>query len=424
MSTINVETAALVRHASGRYGDAMACAGIGRYVRHVGAVPDFAWGSLEWAQKWRTEWAEACDDRVREASLASERFGDVGETLYQVAANYAEADIGVEADLSALAGGPLMPFVDALGAPPSGVARPGGDFQAPDRHTGAVIPSIPDDTPVNHDLNMLLKDGSIIQQDLYPKGADLSKTPKAQLRAELMTEGRRKLWEFITEWYDDLQTAEKLVRQWGVVEGTSSTGLIDEASAAWPGIIANRANLLRLGANAYRTLRENMANQVKDLQQYWASPGAASAYVIYASSLGRYYDAIADNLQWLGDEGVEAAKTIDSLQLSYANVGYSHIGVIATQLQAYNEAAASLSKATGDPLKALGDALTALTDSLIESWKAAANKAGGTLAVSDKVIDRAPHFDNNNHALELPPSGPSNEWRGDGWKPGTRIPTP
>jgi hypothetical protein len=30
------------------------------------------------------------------------------------------------------------------------------------------------------------------------------------------------------------------------------------AGAAWPGIIANRANLLKLGANAYRDLKDGL----------------------------------------------------------------------------------------------------------------------------------------------------------------------
>ncbi len=121
--TLNVETAALVRHATGRYSDAMACDAIGHYVAHVGAVPDSAWGSLSWTQKWKTEWHDAVQDRVKEAGLACERFGDVGETLYQVAADYAHTDINVAADFAAIQNSPIMPFVTALEHPAGVTAR-------------------------------------------------------------------------------------------------------------------------------------------------------------------------------------------------------------------------------------------------------------------------------------------------------------
>jgi hypothetical protein len=77
-----------------------------------------------------------------------------------------------------------------------------------------------------------------------------------------------------------------------------------------------------------------MGSQVTDLQRYWSSPGASGAYYIYADSLGSYADAIADNLQWLGEEGEKAAQTIDDRQLAYANLGYQHIGIISAQLRA------------------------------------------------------------------------------------------
>jgi len=252
---------------------------------------------------------------------------------------------------------------------------------------------------------------------MWPAGTDLSKTPTGMLKAEMMTEGRKRLWEFIGEWSGQLQTAETIVAQWGIGPAKSSIDMIDEASDAWPGIIANRANLLKLGANAYRDLKENIASQVKDLQQYWTSPGAAGSYCIYANSLGDYYDAIAGNLQWLGEEGEKAAQTIDDLQLAYANLGYEHIKIIAAQLQAYNDAANSLSHAVDEPLKALADAVIGLVNSLIASWDAAATKAQASLNVSQKVIDGAPHFADNNQDVKQPPQSPSDDWRGKGWKP-------
>jgi hypothetical protein len=416
--TLSVEAAALVRHATGRYSDAMACDAIGHYVAHVGAVPDSAWGSLSWTQKWKTEWHEAVQDRVKEASLASERLGDVGPTLYQVAADYAHTDIKVAADFSAIGDSPILPFVTALEQPANATAHPGGHLSAPAAYTGgAYTVSIPDDTPEGHDLNQLFHDGRLNQQQAWPAGTDLSTTPTGMLKTEMTTEGRKKLWEFIGEWSDDLTNAEAIVRQWGLSPARSSMDLIDEASDAWPGVIANRANLLKLGANAYRDLKSNMASQVKDLQQYWTSPGAAGAYCIYADSLGDYYEAIAGNLQWLGEEGEKAAQTIDDLQLAYANLGYEHIAIIAAQMQAYLDAANSLSHSVADPLNGLADAVSALAGSLLASWRSAASKAQANLEISQKAIDDAPHFADNNHDVQQPPCSPSNQWRGTGWKP-------
>jgi hypothetical protein len=147
--------------------------------------------------------------------------------------------------------------------------------------------------------------------------------------------------------------------------------------------------------------RENMNNQVKDLQRYWSSP-ASGAYCIYADSLGNYYESIAGNLQWLGDEGAKAATTIDDLQLAFASLGWEHISNIAAQLQAYNEAAASLSHAVGDPLNALADTISALTNLLIHSWKSAAAKTQATLSITQKVIDNAPDFADNTHDAKQP----------------------
>jgi hypothetical protein len=416
--TLNVETAALVRQATGRHSDALACDAIGHYVGHVGAVPDAAWGSLAWAQKWKTEWHDAVQDRITEAGQASERLGDVGETLYQVAADYAHTDISVATDFSAISGTPIMAFVDALEHPAAATAHPGGHLNAPTAYTGGnYTVSIPDTSPTNHDLNILFHDAGINQEDLWPAGTDLSQTPRGKLRAEMMSEGRKKLWEFIGDWANDLGNAETIVRQWGLVTGESSLDFINQASDAWPQIIANRANLLKLGANAYRDLQTTMAGQVKDLQQYWTSPGAAGAYSIYADSLGDYYATIADNLQWLGEEGEKAANTIDQLQLDFANLGYAHIEIIAAQLQAYLDAANSISHAVDDPLKGLADAVTGLVSSLADSWKSAADKAQATTAISQTVVAAAPHFSDNNHAAARPPQSPSNTWRGKSWKP-------
>jgi hypothetical protein len=417
VTTLNVETAALVRHATGRHSDAMVCDAIGHYVQHVGAVPSRAWGSMEWVQTWKTQWADACADRVKEADLASERMRDVGQTLYQVAADYAHTDIQVATDFAAVRQSPIMPFVDALEKQPAVVAHPGGRLSAPASYPGGnYTVGIPDNTPEGHELNNLFRDGSVGGQQLWPAGTDVSKTPQGILEAEMMTEGRRRLWEFILKWSDELRTAESIVRQWGIAPAESSTELIDKAGDAWPGVIANRANLLKLGANAYRDLRENMNNQVKDLQQYWSSPGAAGAYLIYADSLGSYYEAVAGNLQWLAEEGVRAAHTIDDLQLAFADLGYEHISVISAQLQAYNEAAGSLSHAVGDPLNALADAVRTLTSSLINSWQSAAAKTRATLSISEKVIANAPDFADNTHDAKQPPPNPSNEWRGNGWR--------
>jgi hypothetical protein len=51
------------------------------------------------------------------------------------------------------------------------------------------------------------------------------------------------------------------------------------------------------------------------------------------------------------------------------------------------------------------------------SSDAAATKAQASLNVSQKAIDGAPHFADNNHDVKQPPQSPSDDWRGKGWKP-------
>jgi hypothetical protein len=418
VSTLSVEAEALVRQANGRYSDAMICDAIGTYITRVGAVPDNVWGKFPWVPAWKQQWHDAVQDRVKEASYAHERLDDVGQTLFQVAADYSHSDIRVGANFSAIDSSPILPFVNALEHPAAATAHPGGRLSLPGPGPSTNVQvSVPDNTPEGHDLNVLGRDGSLNGEEMWPAGTDLSQTPTGKLRAEMMSEGRRKLWEFLNTWSGQLVQAEKIANQWGVAPQRSCMDTINEATDAWPAVIKNRANLLKLGANAYRDLKDNMAAQVKDLQQYWTSPGASGAYCIYAGSIGDYYEAIAGNLQWLGEEGEKAAQTIDNLQLAYANLGYEHMGIIAAQLKAYFDAANSLSHSIEKPLDALANALSALADSLYASWQAAWQAAQASLSVSQTVINDAPHFDDNNHAIAQPPQNPSGNWRTSSWKP-------
>jgi len=165
--TLNVEAAALQRHASGRYSDGLVCDAIKHYVNHVGAVPDAAWGQLQFTQRWKTEWREAVADRATEASLASERFTDVGETLYQVVADYSNTDITVATGFAAIEQSPIMPFVTTLEQAPAATARPGGHLNAYSGYTGGGYSvTIPDDTPEGHDLNILFKGGRLNQEEM------------------------------------------------------------------------------------------------------------------------------------------------------------------------------------------------------------------------------------------------------------------
>ncbi len=415
--TLSVEAAALVRQASGRYSDALACDAIGHYIAHVGGVPDGAWGSIPWAATWKAQWHDAVADRIKEAQLANERFDDVAQTLYQVAADYSHTDVQVGANFAAIDDSPVMPFLTALEHPAGGAAHPGGHLSLPSTYTGGNYQvAIPSDTPEGRELNLLFQDGHINQAEMWPAGTDLSQTPTGKLRTATMTEGRRRLWEFLDRWSGDLAQAEAITRRFGIAPTSSCTSIIDQASDAWPGIIANRANLLKLGANAYQSLRGNLTSEVKDLQQYWTSPGASGAYYIYADSLGDYYDKIGGNLEWLAEEGEKAAKTIDNLQLQYANYGYDRMGIIVDQLQAYLDAVNGMSKSVEQPLAALAAALTSFATALLESLKAAGQQAQAAMDMSRTAINDAPNFNDNAHDVVQPPQSPSNTWRG-GWKP-------
>jgi uncharacterized protein YukE len=418
VSTLDVAADALVRHGNGRYSDALICNAIGNYVGRMGAIPDNVWGNFPWVPAWRQQWHDAIADRVKEAGYAYERLDDVGQTLIQVAADYSHSDVRVAANFAVIDTSPVMAYVSALEHPQSATAHPGGKLTLDGGFPGGnVVVRAPDNTPEGHALNQATQDGILNATEMWPAGTDLSQTPSGKLRTEMMTEGRRKLWEFLNDWSGQLVQAEKIVSMWGVSPQRSCMDTIDEAKDAWPGSIANHANLLKAGSNAYRDLKENMAAQVKDLQQYWTSPGASGAYCIYADSLGGYYETIAGNLQWLGEEGEKAAHTIDSLQLAYANLGYEHMGIISEQLKAYFDAANSLSHSVDKPLEALSGALSALADSLFASWDAARKAAQSDLSISQTVIDDAPHFNDVNHDVAQPPQSPSTSWRTSAWKP-------
>jgi hypothetical protein len=418
VSTLDVAAQALVRHGNGRYSDALICDAIGGYVHRLGAVPDTVWGDFPWVPAWRQQWHDAIADRVTEARYAYERLDDVAQTLIQVAADYTHADIRVAANFSVIDTSPLLAYVTQLEHPQNATASPGGKLTLTGNSSGNTEPvTVPDNTPEGHALRLAAHDGSLNATEMWPAGTDLATTPSGIARTELMTEGRRKLWEFLTDWAGQLEQAEKIVALWGVSPPVSCMDTIGQAQDAWPGAIANRANLLKAGANAYRDLKTNMTGQVKDLQQYWTSPGASGAYGIYADSLGGYYETIAGNLQWLGEEGEKAAHTIDTLQLGYANLGYQHMGIIAEQLKTYFDAANSLSHSVDSPVEALSAALSAFANSLFATLEAARKAAQADLSISQTVIDDAPHFNDLNHDLAQPPQSPSNTWRTGAWKP-------
>ena len=73
---------------------------------------------------------------------------------------------------------------------------------------------------------------------LWPAGTDLSKTPSGIARAALMTEGRRKLWEFLNDWSGQLAQAEKIVSMWGVSPPVSCMDTIDQAKDALTKVLA------------------------------------------------------------------------------------------------------------------------------------------------------------------------------------------
>lgn len=418
MSTLDVAAQALVRHGNGRYSDALICDAIGNYVHRLGAVPDDVWGDFPWVPAWRQQWHDAIADRVKEAGYAYERLDEVAQTLIQVAADYSHSDVRVAANFSVVGTSPLWAYVSKLEHPQSVTAAPGGRLTLAGGSPGSTEPvTVADGTPQEHALDQAAHDGSLNATEMWPAGTDLSRTPSGIARAELMTEGRRKLWEFLDDWSGQLRQAETIVGTWGVAPPVSCLDTIDQAKDAWPGAIANRANLLKAGANVYRDLKDNLAAQVKDLQQYWTSPGAAGAYCIYADSLGGYYEKIAGNLQWLGQEGEKAAHTIDTLQLAYANLGYDHMGIIAEQLKAYFDAANSLSHSVDSPVEALSAALSAFANSLFASLEAARKAAQSDLGISQTVIDDAPHFNDLDHGLAQPPQSPSDAWRTGPWRP-------
>ena len=212
MSTLGVETEALVRHGNGRYSDALICHAIGGYVGRVGAIPDSVWGDFPWTPAWRQQWHEAVADRIKEAGYAHERLQDAGQTLIQAAADYAHSDVRVAADFSAISTSPLMAYVNVLENPRSVTAHPGGSLRLDGGSVDGRAPvPAPDDTPEGHALNQAAHDGSLNTTEMWPGDTDLSKTPTGILRAEMASEGRTKLYEFLNKWSGQLAQAEKIV---------------------------------------------------------------------------------------------------------------------------------------------------------------------------------------------------------------------
>jgi hypothetical protein len=86
-------------------------------------------------------------------------------------------------------------------------------------------------------------------------------------------------------------------------------------------------------------------------------------------------------------------------------------------MQAYLDAAASLSHAVEDPLKGLSDAVTGLATAMLKSWQAAARRADAATSVSQTVITNAPTSATTTTPFSNPPQSPSDTWRAKGWKP-------
>jgi hypothetical protein len=412
---VKAETASLVETARERYEDALACEAIRRFLTKVTDVPDFAWGKFEWSRRWATDWATATEARLREAATARDVQEQTGSVLFQVAASYEQTDItaayniDVTSDSGVLRG--FMPESGAVTARPGGVAPPPGYPE--DGYRGRP----PQENPANpSDIGSRLH---YLALDHYWNRPDFSNpgigTDMDRCRAALgNTPGRAALSTFVNEHHSVIQEAQDYLRSHGIQPQRPPTDMFDDAMAAVPGIIDNRAELLAVAGNGYTEMAIDMATDTSNLLAEWSVSDGAAAYELHAKNCVSYFTSLATEANWFHTEGKKAARTIDNLMRAYAGIGYERINGIINRLAAAKDAANDLTDSIDEPLKALAAAVDGLVGLMLEAWRAANEEARATLEVNKQAGTDAPQLGTVSHSARPFPGEHgvrNNRWR-------------
>lgn len=126
-NTFKVETQRLVKYARECYEDAYVYHALTYYLRDVGSIPAHAWGRLPWSERWRKDWAVGLENRITEAKTVRDQVAMTAGKLFQVAADYNDADVQSAITLDKV-GSDISPYRDALGlGGNTPLARPGSD---------------------------------------------------------------------------------------------------------------------------------------------------------------------------------------------------------------------------------------------------------------------------------------------------------
>lgn len=409
---IQVAIDTLVAHAQERYEDSIVCDSARQFVTYIGNVPQQGFGNLPWSAQWMTDWATARDARFTEATTMRDVLASTAGGLYQVAADYTDADVTSAAELDVQVTN-LLPFLPAGPAQPH-TYHPGDEDYTPPGSN--VDPKFAPNVSNNETLKWISLSNQVgvvrVEAPGQVSDADLAEEHYGD------SEGRKALNDFVMQWESKLVEIENVVETISPGIGKPMQNEIITAWKCWPKVLWERADTFHSLAQCYREMRDEYAGEVNVLKGYWDSPGAATAYYNHAGVILSYFDTLEAEAKWLAEEGKKCANVIDKLQLAYANLGYEHIQNILNHYQDYLDDLGSLTSSS-NPAEALANAFNAFASSIIGQQNTAASEAQDRLQLSQTVVDNQPDLGTAGHAAEVFPQVQGGDsWKdGDSWVP-------
>ena len=425
--TLRVEIRALAAYGTERYEDAVTCGAIRRFLGHVGAIPDRAWGNLpDVSAKLARDWRTALDYRVDEAIAARDEMDRMADVLLQAAADIEGTDI-VNATTFDVSNQDLAPFVPTADGYRNQVrTQPGGaGIAAEPRHgrdgferAELVIP--PENTRLVSVGREVLPSTRVTEAPLTlgtSSGQDL-----------LISGGRTTYYEngggdaldrFVQRYRGDLLLLEGILVELGTDQRMPLSDLIMNAWSSSPGLISNRADLLHSVANTYRTVRVDMEQETRNLDTYWDGV-AAEAFTRHAQSRITWIEQIEAQASWLAEEGRKAANLLEGLRNQYADAGYERIDELLQAMKDYVDSVGSVFSPCSDAEGKLVSVAGVFIQTLIGSERLALGELERMIEIDEQERKERPNLGTRGHDALRPPDpalGGDNWADRGGWTP-------
>lgn len=415
LSTLTVETQALVAFGRERYEDGTTYSAVRRYLTDIGSIPRSAWGTLDGiSDRLHRDWADALSYRTAEANQTRDEMERMADGLLQIAADYEGTDLQVATTFD-VANRDLQPYLP-LGAGygnPIRVRAGGAGIIAPPAHRlqpgDSPILAIPDDNDrLAATRTETLPHTRVVEEPL-------------RIYTNLtFTGGRTTYYEngsgdqldtFIKEHRSTLLQLEGLLIRLGTGDRLPLTDLMIHAWRSVPPIIRNRADLIHSVANTYSELSAEMAGEAANLKLYWEG-SASQAFTQYANRATTYLTQLEAQARWLADEGKRAATMLEGLRNAYAALGYEHISTLITALDSYLDAVNSPFSACTNPEEGFLNVVRGFTDFLINAEARHADAMANLIRVDEQERKERPDLGTRSH--DMTPF-PANEVGANAW---------